>query len=68
MNKSCLLCKNYYPRSEDWRGKECHAFPRGIPWDIMDGFVRHDSPTEDQENDLIFTLLESLEDIVEEKE
>ena len=58
MTQSCLSCRNYYPRLESWAGKQCHSFPNGIPWDILDGETLHNEPIEEQENDLVFVLIE----------
>jgi hypothetical protein len=37
----------------------CHAFPDGMPMEILSNEVRHDTPRPYQENDLVYEKIES---------
>ena len=53
MTITCMNCKHYDI------DKKCAAFKRKIPDVIWEGEDDHDKPLKNQDNDLVFTEIES---------
>ncbi|MFP4459143.1 MAG: hypothetical protein ACLFSQ_06125 [Candidatus Zixiibacteriota bacterium] len=59
----CILCKNNKlkgkPFYEIRPGKfACDAFPNGIPYEIINGDNQHEKPLPEQENGIVFEMIE----------
>jgi hypothetical protein len=45
----CFVCKHF-----DIESSTCAAFPKAIPFEILNGDNKHEKPLPDQSNDIVF--------------